>query len=57
MKLKILVPESDQQRLVRQLPQATRTTYAGAGHALHWEPPRRFAAELMRFEQTLGTSS
>jgi non-heme chloroperoxidase len=50
-------PESDQQRLVRRLPHATRTTYAGAGHALHWEQPRRFAADLMRFEQTLGTSN
>ncbi|WP_167772680.1 alpha/beta fold hydrolase [Ramlibacter henchirensis] len=46
-------PESDQQRLERQLPQATRVVYAGVGHALHWEQPRRFAADLMRFEETL----
>lgn len=47
-------PESDQQRLVRQIPRAKRVVYAGAGHALHWEQPRRFAADLIRFEQTLA---
>ena len=46
--------ESDQQRLQRQLPRATRAVYAGVGHALHWEQPRRFAADLIRFEQTLA---
>ena len=47
-------PESDQQRLHRQLPRATRAVYAGVGHALHWELPRRFADDLIRFEQTLA---
>jgi non-heme chloroperoxidase len=46
-------PESDQQRLERQLPQATRAVYAGVGHALHWEQPRRFAADLIRFSSRL----
>lgn len=46
-------PESDQQRLQQALPRATRSVYAGVGHALHWEQPRRFAAELMRFVQAL----
>jgi len=45
--------ESDQQRLQRQLPRATRAVYSGVGHALHWEQPSRFAADLMRFEQSL----
>jgi non-heme chloroperoxidase len=46
-------PESDQQRLQRQLAQATRVVYSGVGHALHWEQPRRFADDLMAFEQSL----
>lgn len=50
-------PESDQQRLERQLPRATREVYAGVGHALHWEQPRRFAADLMRFEEMLAVPS
>ena len=50
----VFSPESDQQRLQRQLPRATRVVYAGVGHALHWEQPRRFADELMAFERTLG---
>ena len=48
-------PESDQRRLEWQLSQATRAVYAGVGHALHWEQPRRFAADLIRFERTLAT--
>ncbi|GAB2594326.1 alpha/beta hydrolase [Ramlibacter solisilvae] len=50
-------PESDQQRLERQLPRATRAVYAGVGHALHWEQPRRFAADLLRFEEMLAMTS
>ena len=46
-------PESDQQRLQRQLPRATRAVYAGVGHALHWEQPRRFANDLVCFERSL----
>lgn len=46
-------PESDQQRLQRQLPRALRRVYAGVGHALHWEQPRRFADDLMAFERSL----
>ena len=46
-------PEVDQQRLRAQLPQATRIVYRGAGHALHWEQPRRFADDLIAFEHTL----
>jgi len=46
-------PESDQQRLQRQLPRATRAVYTGVGHALHWEQPRRFADDLIGFEQML----
>jgi non-heme chloroperoxidase len=45
--------EQDQQRLHRQLPRAARVVYAGVGHALHWEQPRRFADDLIAFEQSL----
>ena len=41
--------ESDQQRLAQGLPRAKRSVYTGAGHALHWERPRRFAHDLVRF--------
>ena len=50
----VFSPESDQQRLQRQLPRASRVVYAGVGHALHWEQPRRFANDLLTFEQKLG---
>ena len=50
----VFAAESDQQRLQQQLPHATRAVYAGVGHALHWEQPRRFADDLVAFEQTLG---
>jgi non-heme chloroperoxidase len=52
----VFSPEPHQQRLQRQLPRATRVVYAGVGHALHWEQPRRFADDLMAFEQTLGVT-
>ena len=46
-------PDSDQQRLQHRLRRATRVVYSGAGHALHWEQPRRFADDLMAFEESL----
>jgi pimeloyl-ACP methyl ester carboxylesterase len=45
--------EDDQQRLVRALPQARRSVYRGAGHALHWEAPERFVRELAAFVAAL----
>ena len=47
------VPEDDQLRLQRALPRAMRSVFRGAGHALHWEQPKRFAAELQRFVREL----
>jgi non-heme chloroperoxidase len=49
----VFAPESDQQRLQHLLPRATRVVYAGVGHALHWEQPRRFADDLAAFERSL----
>lgn len=43
------VPEADQLRLARELPRATRCVYHGAGHALHWEQPERFARDVAHF--------
>ncbi len=43
------VPASDTQRLLRAIGGARASTYAGAGHAMHWEQPERFARDLVRF--------
>lgn len=54
------VPEADQQRLQQALPRARRSVYRGTGHALHWEQPERFAADLVNFARGLqaeGTAS
>jgi pimeloyl-ACP methyl ester carboxylesterase len=41
--------QAEQQILLRSIPNARLTTFAGAGHALHWEEPERFAALLADF--------
>ena len=38
-----------QDALVGAIPCATLVVYAGAGHATHWEEPRRIAADLVTF--------
>lgn len=43
------VPASDTQHLRRGIGAAQVAAYAGAGHAMHWEQPERFARELVRF--------
>ena len=47
------VPEEDQRRLQRAMQRSSRSVYRGVGHALHWERPERFAAELRRFVESL----
>lgn len=42
-------PRSDQIALAEGLPGAELLVYEGAGHALHWEEPERFAADLATF--------
>lgn len=42
-------PEADQRRLANELPLAIRSVYRGAGHALHWEQPQRFALDIAQF--------
>ena len=46
-----------QDRLVDVLAGSTLVTYAGAGHAFHWEDPRTIAADLMTFvERVMATA-
>ena len=43
-----------QQELERQIPNAELRVYAGAGHSLQWEEPKRFAGDLVNFMNGLG---
>lgn len=40
---------AEQDRVVDAIPGARREIYEGSGHAMHWEQPRRFAADLVAF--------
>ena len=42
-----------QQELASEIPGAELRVYAGAGHSLHWEESRRFAADLANFVRAL----
>ena len=44
-----MCPHGDQERIVRAIKGSRLLTYEGAGHALHWEEPARFASDLARF--------
>ena len=43
------VPRADQEALLAAIPGAELRIYEGGGHALHWERPERFAADLVEF--------
>jgi non-heme chloroperoxidase len=43
------VPESDQQALLAAIAGSRLEIYRGTGHAVHWEEPARFAADLVGF--------
>ena len=47
----------DQDELMAGLRDARLTVYAGTGHALHWEEPRRFAADVAAFVGALGSDA
>ncbi len=44
-----ICPRSQQGALLRAIPGARLSVRAGADHAMHWEHPQRFAAELAAF--------
>lgn len=44
-----------QEGLLSKLPNSSLLTYAGTGHAVHWEQPERVAAGLMDFVDTVLT--
>jgi non-heme chloroperoxidase len=47
-------PRSDQDKLMRRIAGSRLVIYDGTGHTPHWEEPRRFAADLVEFAQSIG---
>lgn len=47
-------PRGDQDALAAAITGAQLLVYRGAGHALHWEEPERFAADLAACAQQIG---
>jgi non-heme chloroperoxidase len=47
----------EQDALVAAIPDARLLVYRGAGHALHWEEPKRFADDLEAFAQEVDVRS
>ena len=48
-----LSPRRDQDALLTTISGSRLVVYEGAGHALHWEQPERFAADLVAFAKSL----
>ena len=46
-----LIPRNEQDVLMKTLPDARLEVYEGVGHALHWEQPERFAADVVAFSR------
>jgi non-heme chloroperoxidase len=51
-----IVTRAEQDRLVETIPRARLVVYEGTGHAVHWEEPQRFAAQLAAFALGQGRS-
>jgi pimeloyl-ACP methyl ester carboxylesterase len=39
----------EEQRMQKEFNNASLIIYRGTGHALHWEEPQRFVADLIQF--------
>jgi non-heme chloroperoxidase len=48
-----LVPTSEAGTMVKVIPDARLLVYEHAGHAVHWEEPERFAADLVAFVESV----
>ncbi len=47
----VFVPQSDSDMLLGAIRDSRLIVYEGAGHALHWEEPERFAADVAEFSR------
>jgi non-heme chloroperoxidase len=52
--LDAFAPRADQDTIAGRVRGARLAVYAGAGHALHWEQPARFAADVAAFAQEIA---
>jgi non-heme chloroperoxidase len=52
-----MIPPEERNALLGLLPGARLVVYEGAGHALHWEQPERFAADVVEFSRQTASRS
>lgn len=50
-------PREDQSHLLETIRGSRLVIYAGAGHALHWEEPERFARDVADFATQIGATA
>jgi pimeloyl-ACP methyl ester carboxylesterase len=50
-----IATRDEQDRLVESIPHARLRAYLGTGHAVHWDEPERFAADVGAFAQELAS--